>query len=483
MNDNINDNFNNDLNNNDIQINNINSIENKDFSNGVNNLMKDKKKLILVAVILGCLVFVILLFFLLKNSVLFTSNVISEEELKKYNIETETIWINKPLGITYEVPKQIDDLIINRFTYMHGSVSDYYSGREMYVEKSLEGSTNLKTLASDIIREKTSDKYSFVYKFGRKGLKPFDIALNENVKIGKFDTVYFESVPTEYDRDDDVIIMEKYLGYSFKYNDEYISVYARYVMDGKCSEEELKIRLKYLISSIQDYNGKSLQELGGNAKNFFDDGFSNLSHKSQAKTPITINNYSSHILNGILRTSWDTYGRDRFCFELFPDEISFKNGNLDELTDAIKNSTLSQHSFLWFIEDYKTNSFVTNYDIIKEDTLTLNGINIKKYIIKTYYINENSVNDILCIYIFEVDGQAYVCQYKLDDGIYNDGDLKYTTFSKLPIDKQNVVINQTEAVADSMILTFRILDKKVALMDEKQRKEENLKYIEMYGGF
>ncbi len=63
---------------------------------------------------------------------------ITSNDISSYNLETETIWINKPLGITYNIPKKISGSMLNgssSFTYLHGSCFSYYSGYKIYVDK------------------------------------------------------------------------------------------------------------------------------------------------------------------------------------------------------------------------------------------------------------------------------------------------------------------------------------------------------------
>ena len=125
--------------------NNFNMKGNSEIFNKQNFGSKLSKKMSL-ALIIGIVVVVVIIgltFFFLNNSGsnngIFGSsaNTITSEEISKYELETDTIWINKALGITYNIPKQISGSKLNgsgAFNYIHGSSFSYYNGYDIYVE-------------------------------------------------------------------------------------------------------------------------------------------------------------------------------------------------------------------------------------------------------------------------------------------------------------------------------------------------------------
>ncbi len=446
----------------------------------------NKKIIVGIVVALIVIIVIIAVFFLLpkennsSNNGIFSNdgNSISNEEISKYELETDTIWINKPLNITYNIPKQISDSMLNgssSFTYMHGSSFSYYSGYKIYVDKSLENNKDLKNLASNIIKEKNSDKYKLVYQFGSKFLTEFKNDKTENVKIGNIETIYFESEEIKTSSVVGNELKVRIIGYSFEYNNQYISVYGELLIEEESKQENLKQMLQYIVNSIKNYNGETLEQLGGNAKNYYDDGFTNNTYNTTASTFITMNNYSIHSRNGILAS---TRSRSRgFCFELAQNNINFKNGSIQDLTNAISTTKYSKHDFEWYEEAYDSNSKThsTLYDVLKEDNIKINDIDIHKYILKVYYNTGKTAGKIVAVYLIQVDGQTYLCQYSLNDSIYNAQKL-----GEMSEEQIQTIISQTEIIADSMILTIRRLDKNFQSMDSLEQYRETNKYITRY---
>lgn len=393
-----------------------------------------------------------------KNNVSITSN-----DILSYNLENDTIWINKPLGITYNIPKQISGSMLNgssSFTYLHGSCFSYYSGYKIYVDKSLEGHNDLKTLASDIIKEKNSDKYKSVYQFGSNFLTEFSNTKTENVKIGNIETVYFESQELNASSVVGNELKLKIIGYSFKYNDEYISAYGELLVENESKLEDLKQMLQYIINSIKKYNGESLQELGGNAKNYYDDGYTNRFEEG-ISTQITINHLSSHTRNGILRPSG--YSSDVTCTALIPTNLTTGDAylswdkTLDGIIEATKNT--KYEVFGWRRKE-------SNIEILEKEKININNIDINKYLIKFEY-NDKSGGKFYAIYTFIVDDIPYVFSYSLSKTIYP------TYLSELSDEQISIYKAQTKTVADSFICTFRVY--------QSTDKYEYSDYINLFG--
>lgn len=426
--------------------------------------------IIVVIIIIIAIGVVLFIKFSNNNGNLTSSNKIdniTEEGVSNYGLEIDTVWINKPLGIIYNIPKQISGSMLNgtsSFTYMHGSSFSYYNGYKIYVDKSLEGHTNLKTLASDIIEEKQSDKYKAVYGFGSNYLRGFNNNLTKNVKINGIDAVYFESEELNASSVVGNELKVKIIGYSFEYNGQYISVYGELLVEEKNKAEELKQIQQYIIKSIKKHEGESLQELGGNAKNYYDDGYTNYFNDEIIKK-ITINYLSSHTNNGGLRTSGNS--SDVTCTALTTSNVSTATAysswdkTLDGIFEATKNTKYD--TFGWRNDD-------GTVEVLEKEKVKINNIDMNRYIIK--YRTGLKGGYFAVIYTFIIDNVPYVFSYNLSKTIYNGYSLngsspKGTYITDLTEEQANVYIAQTKAVAESFIYTIQIFDKEDALTYQK----------------
>lgn len=462
----------------------INTFE---YNNTINDEPKKKKIIgIITGVLIGITLLAALIIFLVfnknsknENNIINDNNKsqsITSQDIEKYGLENDTIWINSALGITYNIPKQISKSSTNgspSFSYLHGSSFQYHNGYKIYVDKSLEGNTNLETLASDIISEKFSDKYKFVYNFGSKFLKEFKNKTTNKVKIGNFNTVYFESEEFDTNSIAGNNLKVKLIGYSFKYKEEYISVYGELLVEENSKIDTLKQMLQYVINSIKDYNGESLKELGGNVKNYYDDGYasslcsfdkedgctSEICLEECNNDYFTINFLSNHSLNGVIKN----FGRNyNVVIKIDPSKVNW-DGSLDGIFKATQSQKFEyneyakkdyptyMNSFPWISYNSSTWTNEITIDILKEENIKVDQTNMKKYLIKTsqgtlggYYI---------VVYTFIIDNIPYTFSYRLDSSVYEE--LNY--IPNMTQEQSNVVIGQTEIVADSFIKTFRLL--------------------------
>lgn len=399
-------------------------------------------------------------------------NIITKDDVHMYGLEVETPWINHALDIVYDIPVEsgVSPYVgTTSHSYMHGSSFTYYGGSSMYLDMSLEGHTNLETLASDIAGEKCSDKYSFVYLFGSEFLDEFENKMTEEVTIGDIDTVYFES--------EDIIAEKAYsseeitiqlIGYSFKYNDKYMSVYSEYIADNKYEKEKVKEKMQSLIVSIRDYNGDSIQELGGNLKNYYDDGFTNDFRSEEGERKIALNYYSKHPTNGILAND--------YVYTILIDmplESVIWDGTLDGILDATQTIVVGEHEdgspgypyyysgnkVAWVSYDQDENDeWINNIsiDILKEENVTINGIDMKHYLVESKY-KDSSNGSFISVYTFIIDGQPFVLNYRIRtevseyiEKINGEGIAKTK-------EQEEVIIEQTEIVAKTFINTIRFL--------------------------
>lgn len=384
---------------------------------------------------------------------------ITSKTVENYNIELETIWINKAVGITYNIPKSTGPSLFNGstgFPYMHGHSFQYGNGYVIYVDKSLEGHKNLETLASDIIGEKKSDKYKEVYNFGSSFLRKFSNKKTSKIKIGNFDTIYFESEDLETRNEKEKM---KLIGYSFVYEDEYISVYGEVPSGDEKTTDILNKRLQYVINSIKVYNGESFAQLKGNAREYYDNGFNlyfcngSSNDKDCSKNNFAMNFLSSHTLNGVLRS----YTKDPLV-KLDSKKLNW-NGKLDGILDATINQKVVNGypayytaTFPWVNYNKNNNKWTNNrkFEKLKEENLTVNDVKFKKYVVRIIYPS-NQKGYIVTIYTFIYDNVPYVFSYRLDETAYDRMGGK----ENLSGDQVKIITAQTEAVSDSYILTFR----------------------------
>ena len=409
----------------------------------------------------------------------------------EYELETDTIWMNIPLNITYDIPKTLFKTLSDSsasFTYMHGQEIYYYEDFPIFVEKSLEGSENLKTLASAITKEKLSDKYVKLYDFGYQ-MQEFEVDKTEKVKIGDLNAIYFESKKIKVDGEDYSI---KYIGYNFEYNGEYISVYGVTKVDATLTYEEnwatdisidmeeyLNNSLIYITSSIDTWNGDSLQELGGNAINLYDYGDDNnyfVAYSGRGSKIFTVNLHGDEDANGIFAT-WSFQVFEPFSL----DTSGVWDGQLDTIFDITLNEKyvdcdtddgscyleLSNH-YNWqnFTSDYNNGWIAKHeYEVLDEQDVTINGVDMKRYVIATEEDVSYSV-----VYTFIYDGYPYLLDFILYDTFYEDE--KFET-GNLTEEEKELIIAQTSVVADTCMQTIRLLtDEEIASVDHSFRVVE-----------
>ena len=376
---------------------------------------------------------------------------ITAQDIASYGLELDTPWINVPVGIVYDIPQDMINSGVNGslcLTYMHGCSHRFLSGSSIYVEKSLEGKTDLETLANDIIAEKKSEKYAFVYKFGSTLITEFQNAKTEKVRINGIDTLYFESeeIPSEDGRS------YKFVGYSFEYMGQYISAYGEVYIEDNDIIEELVHTLQYMISSVRSHNNETIQELGGNVQDYFDDG------GVSRNDTVALNAISGHILNGVLQSDvdrplvepnlenfeWD--GRLETIFE-----SSLKvNPRFNEDGSSYPDMYLTL-PWVSFDQDDEGNwNNEATAEVLKEENITVNNIDMIKYVIKKS--NEYGYGKYIVAYTFISDGQPYIVDYSLSYSLYEGSKLQDKTE-----EQTELLIRQTEAVCDSLIYTIRVL--------------------------
>ena len=423
---------------------------------------KSKKIGIILAVSVIAIILIVLIVLLVpgdKSSVFSNSDQdkITKSDIDNYGFESAGRWGNINLGVSYSIPKISDAIFYvkgsDSFSYAHGhsfSPSDDYM---FYVETSLEGSKDLNTLPIDINKDKQSEKYKYEYSTAVFNLD--EIVLTKKVTIGNIKTVYFESNESQY-----LSFKIKYIGYSFKYEDSYYSVYGE--VKYKDSEEYnnkkklVEEYLNYLVNSFKKYSGESFYELDSsfNFKDLFDSGHTNKEYKDLTGTErqFFINEYSSHVNNGVYRHSVYLITIDKSLL------------NWDGTYKSIYDSVLS-------IDQYKSSlDFINKYEeisILDEKDETINGIDMRKYILRT----RNSLYKAIkyyVVYTFVVDGNPYLFNYDLDYS-FNESD-------NLKEEQQNIIKNVTDITASTLIRTIRFINFDI----DSGVKDNEYKYRDYY---
>jgi len=384
---------------------------------------------------------------------------ITEEQIKNYNLKSIARWGNISLGVSYSIPTATDTSLFSTkgsksFSYLHGHSFVYSNGYYIYVEKSLDGNKNLKTLPLDINNEKNSDKYK--YEFSSKVYNFNEITTTKEIIIGNIKTVYFESNESNESAlvgTNMANVKTKYLGYSFEYNGSYYSVYGQISYKEEENQEKQKQLLKeylhHIINSFKKYNNESFYELDHNfnLKTLLDGGEVNESDRKllSSKRQFVINMYGSHSSNGM----YGDYGR--YTINLMKlDKMQLNwNGNIED----IYNAAITNEKCLIYIDFITTcgsngeKRVCSTTDILEETKETINGIEMKKYILKHEFIG---MTDYYVVYTFIVDNTPYLFQYSIN--------YDYKESDNLTVEQQNILKDVTNIIASTLIRTIRFIE-------------------------
>lgn len=408
-------------------------------ANNLNLNAKLPKKMsfgLIIGIVATVLIFTIIGIFLLsgkESNSIFSLGVekITSEDIDNYNLKSIARWGNIDLGVSYLIPEQHSASALNGSStkiLTGGHTFEYDAGFSICFQTPIEGSTNLETLPLDVQK-----------KFSIPDFK--EITLTEKVIIGDKETVYFESEEDSLSMLTGISIKNgkgKYLGYSFEYDGSYYSVYGKvgYFDEESKNEKEtlLKKYLHYIINSVKKYNNESFYELDSdfNLKELFDNCTRNQTY-GESKKQFVINVFSSHSNNG-------NFGARSYLFTMDKNLMNW-NGNLDSIFDLIVYDEDKKANFD-FIGDYE------EFEILNSTTEKINGIEMKKYIIKYRNTLYESV-DAAIIYTFIVDNKPYLFQYD------NEGYLRKKEVNEQAVKKY---VDHTDLIASTLIRTIRFVE-------------------------
>ena len=374
-----------------------------------------------------------------SSNSLFGSNVekITEEQIKNYDYTSTARWANYNLGVSYLIP---NISTANKATYSSSHGHHFQLGEyKIYVEKSLEGSTNLYMLPEDINKEKDSDKYKL--EAGHMGSDHVDFAIEttKKIKINNIDTVYFESVISSETLMEN--IDEQYIGYSFEYNNQYISVYSHYYIDETnqlyhSNKTELNQILQYIINSFKTYNDESFSELDNNfnLKYLYNDGRTNKDADKLIgdERQFMVNNLNcGSPCNYVLLRNIDTQ------------EIEW-DGNYNTIFDAIQKNYKEFKKIEGL--NFGPDKLLSKFEVLEEKSEIINGINMQKYVIYDSFAGYfNYIN----LYTFVVDGNPYIYQF------YNNNSLLENEYTK---EQKEILQEWVDINGSTMIRTLRFIE-------------------------
>lgn len=453
----------------------MNNIFESGNANNQNLNSKPSKKMnlgLVIGIVVAVIVIAIVGVFLLNknnsngsSNSLFGSNTkkITKEDINNYNLKSLARWGNINLGISYSIPTSTDTALFSTkgsksFSYLHGHSFEYSNDFYIYVEKSLDGNKNLETLPIDINTEKNSEKYK--YGFPDKAYDLNEITSTEKIIIGDIETVYFESNESDTRVLSGISMVDakaRYLGYSFKYEGAYYSVYGKigYTSEENDNEkkEMLKKYLHYIINSFKKYNKESFYELDNNfnLKSLLDSGEVNKKYEELTgnERQFIINLYGTHMSNG----QYGEYGLGIHNLLALDKTLLNWDGSLDNIYNSVINNNSYTH-YLEFIDMCERDGITSvctwsKADILEEASEKINGIEMKKYIIKHEFLGGSRINYFV-VYAFVVDNNPYLFQYALN--------YYYESSDGLTDEQQNMIKDVTDIVGSTLIRTIRFIE-------------------------
>lgn len=308
-------------------------------------------------------------------------------------------WGNIPAEVSYEIPYIPEGRSKGggNFVSLHGHSFCIYEKYTINVETLREKEADLETLPLQIAQEKQSDDYSLFYdkKYYVNQIYSSveDIAKTEQVKVGDYDAVCFESSEFYAFADG-----SKYIGYSFFCGDKPVCVYGVYTPVHlkflNLTEDGFKNLLKSIVESVEPYNGEAFVELDPacdwNYKNYLE--------------------RYSHGQNGKIcwcTDYWGTYSGnvDVICPEEGDEDTAFfaeLNPGPEEIFDVVCQN----------MEYQPIPSRYGPYDVWYKNNVTINGIDMIRYsgMARMEIGGEINNGSYFVVYTFEIDGEPYFFQ-------------------------------------------------------------------------
>ena len=402
------------------------------ISKGVVKPKKSRTILIIaiLAIIVVGIVVGIVFFFQRKlptNGLLNSEKKITSKDIENYGIESIVRWGNLSLGVSYLIPKMSEEMPHNKSyvsSYLHGQKITWanYIGYndmeygEIYIEKSLEGHTNLNTLSVDINNEFNDDntfdgEVDSNYKFNLQ-----KIAINKKVKIDQINTVYFESeVKKDYVYvNKDKFIYYKYLGYCFEFDSSYFCVYGKISADENTDSQDiveredlLDKRLQFIVASFKTYNGESFNDLNENYNlGWLYNGY--MLNKEYDELDVNEKQFILNLPKDYSYNEASIISDKRFGYE---DNLDLSNwdGSLDSILDFYTSIPEYSYRFPFIVNNKNI------LEILKEKEETINGIKMKIYFGRYKLI----FFDYIVLYTFVFDNKPYIFKFEYNYKLLN----------------------------------------------------------------
>ena len=333
--------------------------------------------------------------------------------------------------------------------------SNYY---HISIETLLYGTADLAALPLAISQEKADSLavFSKDHLFSDESSEGMhdltELSRTKEVKVGPYDTIYFEVDPTgEEVRFDSGLVQwdtKSIFGYSFMYEEQPICVSMTYDAHKDYEKEELQEYLHYVILSLTHYNGEGFFELNpdNNLNVYYNNsvGASTTDEQGEWVNTFTIFGFRGGSQAPSHQMNRGTTDRDFF----YPREIG---GEM--LGESLLDETVTYDGILPLIlQDQSLRSRIGFWEhtkpvptIIHESDVTICGVQMKRYEV-TVTTETTPLSEFFVAYTFIYDGIPYL--WKMDS---NTASLYEFTEQEAAYEMDLIRLQ-----ADTMIRTLRL---------------------------
>jgi len=307
------------------------------------------------------------------------------------------------------------------YTFQDTDSSDYY---QISIETLFNGTADLATLPLAISQEKADSLSVFSKEHlfsdeSSKGLHDLtELNRTKEVKVGTYDTIYFEVDPTgEETRLESGLIVKDtktIIGYSFMYEGQPLCVSMTYDEHKNYEQEDLQEYLHYVILSLAHYNGEGFFELNpdNHLNVYYNNSVGAITTNEQGEwtNVFTIHGFLGGSQAPSHQMNRGTTNRDFF----YPHEIAGEmvgESLLDETVtyDGILPLILQDQSLRSKIGFWENEKPVPT--IIHESDVTICGVQMKRYEV-TVTTETTPLREFFVAYTFIYDGIPYL--WKMD---------------------------------------------------------------------
>ncbi|MFP7707668.1 hypothetical protein [Trueperella sp. LYQ141] len=344
--------------------------------------------------------------------------------------------IDLDLNATYDFPKPFAEATTFGSPLrasLQGFWFFYYSNIDIAVEHSLTGKKDLKTLPVDLVKERKDPSLAWFYDGVDEDKEPaLEIANTEDVTVGDYDTVYFESTPQSIEN----FLGDKYsrtiIGYNFMFDGKAVSVSSTWIdpasitdesqKEGIPGKDDVKAALRHVVLTMKPYDGKSsFADLKSNLRDVIDDGKTVSADKWGSKV-LGVNMPSNHTINFGLgnelrhEESFFVIGPDKGDYNGDPATIIDLIFNPKMITGVLGETVPALSEDLLFVNWDKNEAgqweLRSNYDRKDLGKVTVNGHDFNTYLIQqqykqqsisgnSYYMATADIDGVPVVYVFQ----------------------------------------------------------------------------------